>query len=159
MIMSIAFSGIHHLTLTVSNLERSREFYTGLLGFQVAVELPAINRLILAKDQLLLVIGLPFDPALASPSDNFNENRIGLDHISFGLADRVALDEAAAFLDAQGVTRGEIRDLQPLAGLPITVMSFRDPDNIQLELTAPNCFTQPEHKDRQSGGILSLRTA
>ena len=31
---------IHHLRLTVTDVQRSREFYTGLLGFQVAVESP-----------------------------------------------------------------------------------------------------------------------
>ena len=29
---------IHHLRLTVTDVQRSREFYTRLLGFQVAVE-------------------------------------------------------------------------------------------------------------------------
>ena len=33
--------GIHHLTLTVTDLRRSREFYTSLLGFEVIVESPA----------------------------------------------------------------------------------------------------------------------
>ena len=31
---------IHHLRLTVTDVQRSREFYTGLLGFQVAMESP-----------------------------------------------------------------------------------------------------------------------
>jgi len=31
---------IHHLRLTVTDVKRSREFYTGLLGFQVIVESP-----------------------------------------------------------------------------------------------------------------------
>ena len=31
---------IHHLRLTVTDVGRSREFYTSLLGFQVAVESP-----------------------------------------------------------------------------------------------------------------------
>jgi glyoxylase I family protein len=31
---------IHHLRLTVTDLERSRLFYTSLLGFDVAVEAP-----------------------------------------------------------------------------------------------------------------------
>ena len=31
---------IHHLRLTVTDLERSREFYTGLLGFGIAAESP-----------------------------------------------------------------------------------------------------------------------
>ena len=33
---------IHHLRLTVTDLERSRQFYTSLLGFQVAVESGAV---------------------------------------------------------------------------------------------------------------------
>lgn len=41
----------------------------------------------------------------------------------------------AAYLDGQGVVRGEIKDLGP--GFAIYVMAVRDPDNIQLELTAP----------------------
>ncbi len=31
---------IHHLRLTVTDVERSRQFYTSLLGFEVAVESP-----------------------------------------------------------------------------------------------------------------------
>jgi hypothetical protein len=45
------------------------------------------------------------------------------------------LEAAAALLDEHGVTRGEIKDLGP--GFGIHVMAVRDPDNIQLELTAP----------------------
>jgi glyoxylase I family protein len=37
---SIPCGDIHHLRLTVTDVQRSREFYTGLLGFQVAVESP-----------------------------------------------------------------------------------------------------------------------
>ena len=36
----IATGEIHHLRLTVTDLERSRSFYTNLLGFTVAVESP-----------------------------------------------------------------------------------------------------------------------
>ncbi len=38
-------------------------------------------------------------------------------------------------MDKQGVPHGEIEDLGP--DLSIYVLAFRDPDNIQLELTAP----------------------
>ena len=36
----IPVGDIHHLRLTVTDVQRSREFYTSLLGFQVAVESP-----------------------------------------------------------------------------------------------------------------------
>ena len=38
-------------------------------------------------------------------------------------------------LDARGVPRGEIKDLGAAFGL--YVLAFRDPDNVQLELSAP----------------------
>ena len=36
----ITTGAVHHLRLTVTDVQRAREFYTGLLGFQVAGELP-----------------------------------------------------------------------------------------------------------------------
>lgn len=36
----VAAGPIHHLRLTVTDIERSREFCTSLLGFQIAVESP-----------------------------------------------------------------------------------------------------------------------
>jgi catechol 2,3-dioxygenase-like lactoylglutathione lyase family enzyme len=35
----ISSGAVHHLTLTVTNLQRSLDFYTEVLGFQVAMEL------------------------------------------------------------------------------------------------------------------------
>jgi glyoxylase I family protein len=131
--MTVSTGGIHHVTLTVTDIKRSTEFYTKHLGFQVAVEFDP--RVLLSNGSLLLALGPPPDPAQAIPSDTFNENRLGLDHVSLAVKDLAALEEAAAYLDENGVTRGEIRDLGP--GFGIHVMAIRDPDNIQLELTAP----------------------
>jgi glyoxylase I family protein len=44
------------------------------------------------------------------------------------------LQAAVGVLDAQGVSHGEIKPLEPFG---IAVLEFRDPDNIQVELTAP----------------------
>ena len=35
---SIATGAVHHFTLTVTNKERSRDFYTNVLNFQMVVE-------------------------------------------------------------------------------------------------------------------------
>lgn len=77
----------------------------------------------------------PPDLSQAVKDDRFNENRIGLDHVSLSVAGLAELEAAATFLDDNEVTRGDIRDLG--AGFGIYVMAVRDPDNIQLELTAP----------------------
>ncbi|HVS49004.1 MAG TPA: VOC family protein [Candidatus Dormibacteraeota bacterium] len=138
----IELGGIHHLRLTVTNIERSREFYTGLLGFQVAAAAPESDDpksdpsypvlwggVVMAKGNYLL--GLR---PVAAKGDRFDEDRVGLDHLSFGLESRAALNEAIKVLDERGVPRGEVRELTSFG---ICVLPFRDPDNIQLELTSP----------------------
>ncbi len=133
---------IHHLRLTVTDVQRSREFYTHLLGFEVAVESPPpadpaaaeAFRVLFGGVVMIrgnLIMGLrPMAPA----ADRFDPDRVGLDHLSFGVARREDLDEAARLFDEHGVTHGEITRL-PSFG--IDVLSFEDPDGIQLELTAP----------------------
>ena len=59
---------------------------------------------------------------------------MGLDHLSFSVASREELERARQLLDERGVPHGEVTDLGEAFGLYI--LAFRDPDNIQLELTA-----------------------
>ena len=125
-------TGVHHITLTVNNLRRSVDFYKEVLGFVQVADLG--KKIALHNGSLLLFVALPIDPAQPTDHDRFNENRIGLDHISFRVDNLRALEEAAAALDHLGVPRGAIRDQGK--GFGFYVMAFRDPDNIQLELTA-----------------------
>ncbi len=128
----IATGAVHHLRLTVSDVERSRAFYTEVLGFQQVMDLP--SGVFLTNGVVGLGIGPSPDPGRAPAGDRFDEARIGLDHLSFQVASRDALVGAAQLLDERGVPRGEITDLGDALGLYI--LAFRDPDNIQLELTA-----------------------
>lgn len=50
------------------------------------------------------------------------------------MAGRADLERGGGALDELGVPRGEITDLVPFG---ISILAFRDPDNIALELTAP----------------------
>ena len=124
---------VHNLRLTVTDVDRAREFYTGVLGFQVAMELP--SGVLLTNGSVLLGLGPAPIAEQRSKSDRFDENRVGLDHLSFSVASRDELDHAVAVLDARRVLHGEIKDLGPSFG--IYVLMIRDPDNIQLELSAP----------------------
>ncbi|MFN2137153.1 MAG: VOC family protein [Candidatus Promineifilaceae bacterium] len=126
--------GLHHITLTVTDLQRSIAFYTTHLGFEVIIEFEP-SRALITNGVTLMALGLPFDPARAISADSFNENRVGLDHVSFVLENLQAMEQAAAYFDEVAVERGEIRDLGE--AFAIYVMAFRDPDNIQLEFTAP----------------------
>ncbi len=133
---------IHHLRLTVTDVQRSREFYTSLLGFQVAVEPPPdddpsaaeVYKVLFGGVVMIrgsLIMGLrPLAPA----TDRFDPDRVGLDHLSFSVPGRADLEEAVRLFDERGVEHGAITRLP---GFAIDVLPFEDPDGIQLELTAP----------------------
>ncbi len=138
----IATGDIHHLRLTVTDVNRSREFYTGLLGFDVAVDSPPpddpsaeeaakvlFGGCVMVRGNLLL--GLR---PVAPQGDRFDENRVGLDHLSFNVTSKDELESAARLFDERGVPHGPIT---PLPGFGIYILPFRDPDNIAVELTAP----------------------
>jgi catechol 2,3-dioxygenase-like lactoylglutathione lyase family enzyme len=140
--MQIELGPIHHLRLTVTDLGRSRDFYTRVLGFQVVAESPPAGDptaeamahilwggIVMQRGNLLMGLR-PVAPA----GDRFDEDRVGLDHLSFSVASPQDLESAAAVLDDQGVPHGEIIELSSFG---IYILAFRDPDNIQLELTAP----------------------
>ncbi len=142
MAAQIPAGGVHHLRLTVTNLDRSRAFYTGLLGFDVAVESPPagdpsaeeaykilFGGIVMIRGNLLMGLR-PVAPA----GDQFDGDRVGLDHLSFDVPARADPDQAVSLFDENSVPHGEITAL-PSFG--IYVLPFRDPDDIQLELTAP----------------------
>lgn len=128
----ITTNGVHHIRLIVTDPVRSRDFYTSLLNFTVAAELPP--GFVLTNGNMLLGVTSAWDESKAIPNDRFSCNRVGLDHLSFGVANRAELVKAAALFKERGVECGEVRDLPPFG---ITILSFNDPDGIQLELTAP----------------------
>jgi glyoxylase I family protein len=129
----------------VTNLERSRQFYTGLLGFEVAVESPPgdlsaaetfkilFGGIVMVRGDLLM--GLR---PMAPSGDCFDPDRVGLDHLSFSVASHDDLEQAMRLFDERGVPHGEITSL-PSFG--IDVLPFEDPDGVQLELTAPMART------------------
>jgi len=104
----IATGAVHHLRLTVSDVARSRAFYTEVLGFRHVMDLPA--GVFLSNGSVGLGIGPSPDPARAPSDDRFDEARVGLDHVSFGVASREALEGARRLLDERGVPHGEITE-------------------------------------------------
>lgn len=122
---------ITHVAVTVKDLAVSEPWYTRVLGVAPVLDEdtgPFRHIVYLLGGTLL---GLHGFPDLVS-SDAFNERRPGLDHIAFGCANRGELAEWAARLDELGVAHGGIVDAGYGSGL-----SFRDPDNIALELFCP----------------------
>jgi glyoxylase I family protein len=122
---------LHNIMLTVSDPKRSGEFYTGVLGFQVSAEFE--DGPMLTNGSMLLILFPP--PGKPIEGDRFDEDRIGLQHISFSVESLHELQEAEHVLDAHKVPHGLIEDFGPELGL--YSLRMRDPDNIQVELLAP----------------------
>lgn len=128
----ITTNGVHHIRLIVTDPVRSRDFYTSLLNFTVAAELPP--GFVLTNGHILLGITPAWDMSQAIANDHFSPHRVGLDHLSFSVDNRAELEKAAALFEEHGVEHGDVRDLPPFG---ITILSFSDPDGIQIELTTP----------------------
>jgi glyoxylase I family protein len=136
--MAINTSSIAHVRLTVTDIERSRQFYESVFGWPVLIESPESADAATREALSFLFGGVIYDlggtliglrPVAA---DTFHEDRCGLDHLAFRLANTDELDAAAVHLDDLGIEHEPIKDIGPSF-----ILEFRDPDNIALELTAP----------------------
>lgn len=122
---------IHHVSLTVTDVDRSVTWYKDVLGLSELMkeDHPDGNgyAIVLGKPDFSLCVGLHTHSANASePCD---ETRTGLDHVSFGVASRADLDTWADHFTKLRVSHSPVNDQGAYA-----VLVFRDPDNIQLEL-------------------------
>ncbi|MBL4715691.1 MAG: VOC family protein, partial [Bacteroidia bacterium] len=71
---------IDHIVLTVSNIERTRDFYIKIFGDHVHYDEHSIMYYV-GETKLFLVL-----PCGTLPKDDkFDSNRIGLDHFAFGV--------------------------------------------------------------------------
>lgn len=118
--------GIHHVTLTVTELDATVDWFRKVLGFELLTRITH-NGLDKALCRLGPTIVTFTDHGEARVGDRFDEHRVGLDHLSFAV-DADTIEAWGRCLDELGVTRSEIVD-----GLSGRVLSFRGPDNIALE--------------------------
>jgi catechol 2,3-dioxygenase-like lactoylglutathione lyase family enzyme len=134
-------SGIHHLRLTVTDIARSKAFYTTLLGREPVIDFSGeFGQPGVSEDRTKFYGGVVFsfgDQVLglrpvAEPGDRFASTRVGLDHLGLLVDTRAELDQAAERLSADGVTHGEIQDIGSMV-----ILSLQDPDDINLELCCP----------------------
>jgi glyoxylase I family protein len=127
------FPSLTHVALTVRDLSVSVPWYETLLDAKPVLDEdtdPDFHHTVylIGNGNLL---GLHQHEAPA-PEGDFSEFRVGLDHVSFGVADRAELEKWAQRLDELGIAHGGIKDATYGSGV-----SFRDPDGIALEFFAP----------------------
>lgn len=122
-------SGIHHVAIICSDYERSKHFYTSILGFPVIAETYRAARnsykldLQVGPCDRLELFSFPEPPPRPSRPES-----CGLRHLAFMVED---LEATVVALQARGVAVEPIR-LDELTGKRFTF--FQDPDGLPLEL-------------------------
>lgn len=124
------FTSLSHFDLSVTDVEKSANWYCEVLGLTRARRADLDNRImiVLAHEATGLIIGLIQHHDTVG--NRFDEHRPGLDHVGFAVADRAELDEWQAKLEKLGVEHSPVGDSPSGSGAALV---FRDPDNIQLE--------------------------
>jgi catechol 2,3-dioxygenase-like lactoylglutathione lyase family enzyme len=130
----VRFSGVHHVDLVVSSIERSLPFYTELLsplGFHRVSEVEG------ERGETIWYIGGPGSSIglreAQSEDGPFDRYRVGLHHLAFEAASRADVDERADWLRAHDVELES--EPQEYAYSPgYYAVFFFDPDGLKLEI-------------------------
>lgn len=133
---------LHHLALTVTDVDASVAWYEAVFGVRFIMDAPHQGGIgkVLADDAHELMIVL--HRHAANDGRLFGETTTGLDHAGFFVPTRADLEAWQEHLASHGVSRTDVAD-KPLTQSPIadesygSVLVFRDPDNIQLEFFCP----------------------
>ena len=127
-----SITGVHHLSLTVRDREKSVAWYQEVMGFErhSEVEADTFTRTRLRQPESGIVI--TFTEHNRGAGDRFAETRTGLDHLSLQVPSIEDLRSWKRLFEEHGVDHSEIKDI----GSGAAMITFRDPDNIQLELFA-----------------------
>jgi catechol 2,3-dioxygenase-like lactoylglutathione lyase family enzyme len=128
--MGIQTTGISHINLRVSDIDRSIAFYRDVLGFDV--HRPTDDLAVFSTGPTLIGIRPPLEGT--PEGDRFSEYRIGVDHLAFTVPDLGELEKLvealrAAGVDTAGIETDEMSQKEYVA--------FRDPDNVQWECFLP----------------------
>ena len=120
--------GFHHIALIVSDYEKSKHFYTQILGADILAETYRAERqsykldLRFADGSQIELFSFPNPPQRVSSPE-----ACGLRHLAFRVAN---IELATQYLQSKGIEFEPIR-IDELTGRAFTF--FRDPDDLPLE--------------------------
>ena len=127
-----SLSGRIEVNLTVRDPVRSAAWYREVLGLEERYDYTSddgqLRYVVVQNLAIGLILGLVGHAT--NTGEAFDETTTGLDHLEFLVDRREDLNEWAARLNELGVPNSGVKDLDYT---PNRMLTFRDPDNIQLE--------------------------
>ena len=130
-------AGIQHVGLTVRDVEASAQWYQQVLGLERQFDEAHHDSdqggyaIVLGTPEMSFNLGLDHHPAHGG--EGFDPVRTGLDHVCFMVASTDELAEWAEHLNRREIANSGV---YPVEGTPFRLVTFCDPDGIQLELMA-----------------------
>jgi glyoxylase I family protein len=127
-------TGVHHVDLVVSSIERSLAFYTELLG---PLGFHRVSEVEGERGETIWYLSGPGTSVglreAQSESGDYDRYRIGLHHLAFEAVSRSDVDERAAWLRARNVElESEPQEYTYIPGY--YAVFFYDPDGLKLEI-------------------------
>ena len=127
-------TGVHHVDLVVSSIERSLAFYSELLG---PLGFHRVSEVEGERGETIWYLSGPGTSVglreVQSESGDYDRYRIGLHHLAFEAVSRSDVDERAAWLRAQNVElESEPQEYTYVPGY--YAVFFYDPDGLKLEI-------------------------
>ncbi|WP_395336198.1 VOC family protein [Novosphingobium sp. BL-8H] len=127
--------GVHHVGLTVPDLEQARSFFCDVLGFEVVGGVPDYPSVFVSDGKVLLTLWRAADPMTARAFDR--RANIGLHHLSLAVANNDALEEAWKRVSAHPEVIVDVAPSPILPGSSTRHFLVFIPGGIRLELTTP----------------------
>lgn len=126
---NLGLKSVHHIAIIVSDYQKSKTFYTEILGFEIVREVyrqeRASHKLDLALNGHYIIELFSFPE---SPKRLSRPEATGLRHLAFAVED---IEQAKSYLENKGIIPENTR-IDEHTGKKFTF--FEDPDGLPLEL-------------------------
>jgi len=127
--------GVHHVGLTMPDLDQARAFFCGTLGFKEVGGVPSYPSIFVSDGAILLTLWRAADPLTARAFDR--RANIGLHHLSLSVADNAALQAVWDAVTAHPEVRIDAAPGPILPGSSTRHFLIFIPGGIRLEFATP----------------------
>ncbi|EXJ23534.1 hypothetical protein ADIAL_0971 [Alkalibacterium sp. AK22] len=124
------FTDIHHVAIIASNYEKSRHFYSEILGMEIIREVYREERQSFKLDLRSGQVGIELFSFPSPPDRPSGPEATGLRHLCFAVD---SVEGVVKYLKSRGIEVEEVR-VDPYTEKRFTF--FKDPDGLPLEIYA-----------------------
>ena len=128
-ISTVQTEGVHHLGLTVSNLQETQDFFTNILNYQIVGGRPEYPSVFLSDGHTMLTL---WQAQCQTPTAFDRKNNIGLHHFAIKVPSKEQLFQLHENLKKHPFTEIEF-DPEHLRGTPLTHFMCLIPGGIRVE--------------------------